>query len=375
MAPRILAVGTAVPAARIGQAATRDFFLAQPGIDATAARLITTVFDHSEIEWRHSVLGNITEGAGHFTDAKGALLRHSTRKRNDVYRHEAPKLLAAAAQQALDESGIDPSGITHVVTASCTGSFAPGPDFRLMQDLGLPRTVERFHLGFMGCAAGLPALRLAKHICAGDPSATVLVACVELCSIHIRSSRDPEQIVASAIFRDGAGAAIVSSSPRIDERPTLALGNFGTEITRDGEADMDWTIGDEGFEMRLTSEVPRIIGREIAGVVDRMLGAADPGAAHPDPTIAAWAVHRGGKSILDRVATGLRLGTEALSKSRAVLREFGNMSSATILFILQRILADDTIPDGGRVAALAFGPGLTVETGLFIRRAGRLRET
>ncbi len=357
MSTKILSIGTAVPTARLDQWRARDFFAAQPGVDRLTARLIGAAFDQSAIEHRYSVIGQIGSGGTLFS-ADGELLSvPSTGERNAVYRREAPPLSAAAAREALDRAGVDAAEITHVVTASCTGFFAPGPDYLLVKHLGVPVTAQRTHIGFMGCAAAFPALRTAQAIAEASPGAMVLVVCTELCSLHIRSSRDPEQIVASAVFGDGAGAAVVTAADPRPGRPWLDAGAFSTAITAEGEQDMDWTIGDTGFEMRLTSEVPRIIGREIAGVVEAMLGGGDP-----LREVDVWAVHPGGRSVLDRVQSGVGLPEESLAHSRAVLRDFGNMSSATILFILQRMLADDSIPDGARIAGLCFGPGLTVET-------------
>ena len=357
MSTKILSIGTAVPAARLDQPRARDFFAAQPGVSRLTARLIGAAFDQSAIDHRYSVIGQIGSGGTLFSEDGELLRAPSTGERNAVYRRAAPPLSEAAARDALERSGFDAAEITHVVTASCTGFFAPGPDYLLVKQLGIPRTAERTHIGFMGCAAAFPALRTAQAIADARPGAVVLVVCTELCSLHIRSSSDPEQIVASAVFGDGAGAAIVSSAEPKPGRPWLETGVFSTAITAEGEQDMDWTIGDSGFEMRLTAEVPRIIGREIAGVVEAMLGGADPLG-----DVDAWAVHPGGRSVLDRVQGGVGLPDEAMAHSRAVLRDFGNMSSATILFILQRILADETLADGARVAGLCFGPGLTVET-------------
>ncbi|MGO1838689.1 MAG: type III polyketide synthase [Candidatus Microbacterium stercoravium] len=365
MTAHLVSIGTATPEAALSQAAARDFFRAQPGIDRLAARLIGAAFDQSAIDARHSVIGSIGSGDIAFADAEGRLRSPGTGERNALYRRAAPPLTEEAAREALGRSGFAAADVTHVVTASCTGFFAPGPDFRLVRDLGIPSSAERTHIGFMGCAAAFPALRSAARICAAQPGSVVLVACTELCSLHIRSSSDPEQIVASAVFGDGAAAAIVTSAAPRGAAPSLEIGEFSTAITSDGEEDMDWTIGDNGFEMRLTARVPRIIGREIAGVVRRVLGEG----VDPTSAIDAWAVHPGGRSVLDHVQAGIGLTDEAMAASRDVLREYGNMSSATILFILRRILDDDALPDGARVAGLCFGPGLTVETVSLTRTA------
>ncbi|MFI8595030.1 type III polyketide synthase [Microbacterium sp. NPDC078428] len=357
MPAHILGIGTATPPTVITQNDVRDLFLAQPGTDRLTSRLIGAAFDQSAIDTRHTVLPELVAGGSAFVDRDSrAVHAPLTGARNDVYIREAPALFSGAARDALEQARMPASGVTHVVTASCTGFFAPGPDFRLVKDLGLAPTVERDHLGFVGCAAAFPALRSASRICAADPSAVVLVVCGEICTIHIRVSSDPEQIVASAVFADGAAAAVVSAAPAPDAR-TLELDGFGTALTSEGEDEMRWVIGDHGFEMTLTAEVPRVIGREVRAALDPLL-------ARADAPIDAWAVHPGGRSILDRVESSLALSPAALRHSRDVLREYGNMSSATVLFILKRMLGDERLRDEDRVMGVAFGPGLTVESAL-----------
>ena len=368
MSTQILSIGTAVPLTRLDQSRVRDFFIGQPGVTKLGARLIGAAFDQSTIRSRYSVIGDLGAGPSAFTDDDNVVRGLSTGERNAVYRREAPALFAAAARDALQRAHVDASEITQVVTASCTGFFSPGPDFLLVRELGIPSTAERTHIGFMGCSAGFPALRTAAHGCEARPGSTALVVCAELCSLHIRASNDPEQIVAASVFADGAAAAVVSSAPRAIRAPALDIDGFTTAITSEGEDDMDWTIGDHGFEMRLTANVPRIVGREIAGAVATLLGPD----CDPRTDVDAWAVHPGGRSVLDRVQAGLDLSDETLAPSRAVLRDFGNMSSATVLFILQRILDDESVGDLAQVASLGFGPGLTVETARFTRRAAPL---
>jgi alkylresorcinol/alkylpyrone synthase len=361
MPAHILGIGTATPPTVITQTDVRDLFLAQPGTDRLTSRLIGAAFDQSAIDTRYTVLPELVSGGSAFIDTDSrAVAAPLTGARNDVYIREAPPLFAAAARDALDRARVPASAITHVVTASCTGFFAPGPDFRLVKDLSLSPTVERDHLGFMGCAAAFPALRTASRICAADPSAVVLVVCGEICTIHIRVSNDPEQIVASAVFADGAAAAVVSAAPAPDAR-TFELDGFGTALTREGEDEMRWIIGDHGFEMTLTAEVPRVIGREVHAALAPLL-------ARAGGAIDAWAVHPGGRSILDRVESSLELSPSALQHSRDVLRECGNMSSATVLFILKRMLEDESLRDADRVLGVAFGPGLTVESALLRAR-------
>ncbi len=363
MPAHILGIGTAVPATALPQTAVRDLFLMQPGVDRLTARLIGAAFDQSAIETRHTVLRELAEQptpASDFIDPQDRAVRSPlTGTRNDVYRREAPPLFERAAREALMRADVEASAITHVVTASCTGFFAPGPDYRLVRDLGLAPTVERDHLGFVGCAAAFPALRQAARICAADPRAVVLVVCGEICSIHLRASSDPEQIVASAVFADGAAAAVVSAQAPL-RAPSLELEGFSTALTSEGEDDMRWIIGDHGFEMTLTAEVPRIVGREVLDALAPVL--ADAG------RVDRWLVHPGGRSILDRFEAALDLPDDALALSRDVLREYGNMSSATVLFILARVLDDPDLVDGSRAIGVAFGPGLTVESAVLTAR-------
>ncbi|GLJ80615.1 type III polyketide synthase [Microbacterium imperiale] len=373
MTARILSIGTAVPPAVLEQDAVRDLFASQPGIGRLSQRLVRAAFDASAIETRHTVLTELADAlAGRSTatladdpataaerlpvvDDAGRLLSPPTGARNDTYIATAPALFADAARQALAEASVDPADVTHVVTVSCTGMFAPGPDYRLVRDLGLPTSVERYHLGFIGCAAAVPALRAAARMCAAQPEAVVLVVCAELCTLHFRVADDPDQILAASLFADGAAAAVVSADPSRRGERWLDLERFATAVTDDGERDMTWTIGDAGFEMVLSAEVPRIIGREIRDAVDGFLGGA---------SVDTWAVHPGGRAVVDRVEAGLGLPADALATSRAVLRDYGNMSSATILFILRSLLQGDDLRDGETIATLAFGPGLTMEAAL-----------
>ncbi|MFH8251094.1 type III polyketide synthase [Microbacterium sp. B2969] len=370
MAASILSIGTAVPQARVSQRAARDVFAEQPGLSRITQRLIHAAFDASAIDHRNTVLSDLVaaveEGRRDASPddppagSSPVIQAPSTGDRNDVYIQLAPPLFAEASAQALAEASVSPADVTHVVTVSCTGMFAPGPDFRVVKDLGLSPAVERYHIGFMGCAAALPGLRAAARICAAQPEAVVLVAAAELCTLHIRSSEDPQQIVAASVFADGAAAAVVSARS-FGAGPRLELDRFRTVLTSEGESEMVWTIGDEGFDMVLTAEVPRIIGREIRDAVGAFLGEDEPD---------VWAVHPGGRSVLDRVEAGLALDPAALDASRDVLRRQGNMSSATILFILRDLLHDG-LDHGARIAALAFGPGLTVESALLTRVPGR----
>ncbi|GAA3587713.1 type III polyketide synthase [Klugiella xanthotipulae] len=371
-------IATAVPDHILVQTEARDVFASQPNLTRLAQRLVRASFDGSAIETRRSViedfhLGRVPEHPTFYDHRSGLLLSPSTRTRNELYIREAQPLTLAAARRAIAETeGLSTADITHVITVSCTGFYAPGPDYQLVRELGLASNTLRYNIGFMGCYASFPALRAARSFVRADPDAVVLVVSTELCSIHVRSSNDPDQIVAASVFADGSAAALISARDDIPGN-SLSLDSLASDLTPVGEGDMAWTIGDEGFEMILSAAVPKIIDTYIAGAIGPVL--VDEPALREDPAgrIAHWAVHPGGRSILDRVESRLGLSPEQMVPSRDTLREVGNMSSATIFFVLKRILdaegpARSTSAAPERVMAMAFGPGLTVETGLFTKR-------
>lgn len=366
---------TIVPGTELRQEDVRDVFAAQPDLGRLAKRLVTASFNGSGIDTRYTVLDELsftstTESPQFFDRESGTLLSPGTKARNEIYVREAWKLYVDAARQSLEsDPDITAADITHVITVSCTGFYAPGPDYEIVRALGLADSVERYHFGFMGCYASMPALRAAARFCAADPDAVVLVVSVELCTLHLRTSEDPDMIVATSLFADGAAAGLVTARTFDSAVPGFALDGFHTGIIPEGKKDMSWTIGDEGFEMVLSTAVPQLIGDHIFDAL-RPLYASDTAlaAAFEDGTIgeqvAHWAIHPGGRSILDRVEDRLQLSEQQLRPAREVLRQYGNMSSATVLFVLRRILEEEGARDGDRVAAMAFGPGLTAEAAL-----------
>ncbi|MBC7441525.1 MAG: type III polyketide synthase [Ramlibacter sp.] len=409
MSVTLRALQTVVPPTVLIQEQVRDVFASQPDLSRLGKRLVTASFNLSGIDTRHSVIDELTldsETADpqFFDSATQQLLTPSTRVRNELYIVEATKLFVEAGRRALAACpGLEASDVTHVVTVSCTGFFAPGPDYMLVRELGLRPSTQRYHLGFMGCYASMPALRTAKQFVDADPTAVVLVVSAELCSLHLRTSDDPDTIVASSLFSDGAAAGIVSARAPEPGEKALNLDLFETVITPVGEGDMAWKIGDEGFEMILSTYVPHIIDQHIEGALAplfardaRLAAVLAPAVAGstgstgatgvagsvatlvapvaladtPATAIAHWAIHPGGRSILDKTEAKLGLSEAQLVPSRETLRNYGNMSSATILFVLKAILDSPDAAEGERVCAMAFGPGLTVESGLMTVTAG-----
>ncbi len=393
------------------QDGVRDLFGSQPELGRLGTRLVSAAFGASGITTRRTVIRELgtapgmAEGAAadsslpadadaaapvFYDRASGRILTPGTGARNDAYIRAARPLLLEAARGAVAEAaGIEADDVTHVVTVSCTGFYAPGPDYDVVRGLGLRASTQRFHLGFMGCYGAFPALRMASQFCAADEDAVVLVVCVELCSLHLHSSGDADTIVASSVFGDGAAAVVVTARTAPVGSTVLDLDAFETVLTPVGEEDMAWTIGDQGFDMILSSYVPRIIDDHITGALEPLWAQVPELAGVAPAGIERWAIHPGGRSILDRVEDRLSLTPAQLEPSRSTLAEVGNMSSATVLFVLRRILhatppadvpgvAGERLverdaapvegPGTGRVCAMAFGPGLTVETALMTRR-------
>jgi prepilin-type processing-associated H-X9-DG protein len=271
-----------------------------------------------------------------------------------VYRREAEELSVRAAQSALDGAGVGPGAITHLVTVSCTGFQAPGVDLALTRRLSLPPGVARTHVGFMGCHGALNGLRVARAFTSADPAARVLLSATELCSLHFHYGWDPQKMVANALFADGSAAVVGAATGPAGAWRLLASGS--TVLPESADA-MTWTIGDHGFEMTLSKQVPGLIRRHLRPWLSGWLAALGLDLA----AVGSWAVHPGGPRVLDVVEEALGLGGTALAVSRGVFADYGNMSSPTVLFILERLARAGA---GLPCVALGFGPGMTVEAAL-----------
>ena len=308
----------------------------------------------SGISRRYSVLNPAkVRGDGSIDAAKfythGAF--PGTARRMGVYEEEAPKL----ARVALDRLHLreeERARVTHVVVTSCTGLYAPGLDFEVMEYLRLSRAVERTMIGFMGCYAAMNALKVARHIVRSEPHAAVLVLNLELCTLHLQETQELEQVLSFLVFSDGCAAALVTA-----DRVGLGLDSFGSVVIPETRDLITWKIRELGFDMNLSGRVPGEIGRALRGVGSEIVGGRGV------EEIDLWAVHPGGRSVLDAVEEGLGLGSEALRSSRHVLECFGNMSSATVMFVLEELMREARRGQSG--CAMAFGPGLTAETMLF----------
>jgi len=274
------------------------------------------------------------------------------------YEHEAPKLARAAAEKALRQAQTACDEITHVITVSCTGFFAPGIDHTLIRDLSLSPVVARTHIGFMGCHGAINGLRAARAFAQQNPAATILICCVELCSLHYQYGWNAEQIVTNALFADGAAAVIAKPSGASQSRFWQVAACGSCVIPQSHEA-MTWRIGDHAFGMTLSPELPDLIDANLRPWLESWL--AENHLHLRD--IKSWAIHPGGPRILSAVGRSLQLEEPVLEVSRTVLRGHGNMSSPTVLFILKELQRRGAETP---CVALAFGPGVVAEAALFL---------
>jgi alpha-pyrone synthase len=305
------------------------------------------------IEHRYSFIEPVGDGAG-WSDSEQLYVRGgfpSTARRMQMFEKFAPRL-AEVALDRLALSERERSAITHVIVTSCTGLYAPGLDFDIVRHLGLNPGVERTVIGFMGCYAAINALKSAHYIVRAEPSARVLILNLELCSIHMQETEDLEQILSFLLFADGCAASLVSA-----DRRGLGIGSFLAVCLPETSHLITWRIRDAGFDMHLSGQVPGEIKRTMKEVGAQVTRGRDP------LTVDLWAVHPGGRTILDAVEQGLGLPDDALRHSRCILARFGNMSSATVMFVLERVLAE--AQSGQQGCAMSFGPGVTAETMLF----------
>ncbi len=270
-----------------------------------------------------------------------------TASRMQFYKKHAFELVKRAIDNLSQKKKI--TDTTHIIITSCTGFYAPGIDIDIIKRYQLKPNIGRSFIGFMGCYAAINALRLANHIVKSEDNAQVLIVNIELCTLHLKKTDNMEELLSFLIFADGCAASFVSSEPH-----GLELKSFNSILIPDTEKQITWDIGDLGFDMVLSGKVPKTIGVQLPNFIDKILEDCS------QSQIEHWAVHPGGRSILDTVETSLGLNSEDLNVSRDVLRNYGNMSSATIMFVLQKILTNDVQGDQG--CAMAFGPGVVVES-------------
>lgn len=356
----ITAIGTANPANRFSQSIIAEFMMRTMALSNGDARKLKTIFKASGIEYRYSVLedyGKVKD----FTFYPPAPELESfpgTEKRLQVFRNHALNLSLDAVRdmnKRYDGAGV--SGVTHLIVVSCTGMYAPGLDIDLVTSLRLPSTVQRTAINFMGCHAAFNALKIADAICQSKPESKILIVCTELCSLHFQRTPSDDNLLANALFADGSASLLVEGCP--GRRLKLRLESFHNDMAPEGRNDMAWTVGDLGFEMRLSSYVPELIRKGIADLIFSLLKKISANLSD----IQHFAIHPGGKKILQVVEKELGIESRDNDAAYHVLKNYGNMSSPTILFVLNEIFNKlNGSSKGDRILAVAFGPGLSLES-------------
>lgn len=362
----LLGLGVATPPRSIEQLDAADVAQSMIGGGGPRVQVIRKLFEKAGVARRGSVLLEPAGEAGYqqsfYPPAESATDRGpSTAERLIAYQKHAPQLAGQACESALQSAGTLGESVTHLITVSCTGLQSPGVDFHLIDRLGLPATVTRTNIGFMGCHGAFNGMRVAQAFAESDENAVVLMCCVELCSLHCIYGWHPQRMVASSLFADGSAAMVVQkrAAARQNGLPRWSLQATGTMQFPHSLDEMSWTIGDFGFEMTLSPEVPKAIERELAPWLNKWLG--QQGLTTDD--IGSWAIHPGGPRIIDAAANAIGLGESQTAASFEVLANHGNMSSATIMFVIDQLRKSQAqLP----CVAMAFGPGLVVEAALFL---------
>ncbi len=352
-------IATASPPYVVSQATAAAELKRRMGGTPAVGRIIDAAAARSGIATRRIVIEDAEPAAGkQFYAATSEGPHPGTAQRMDLYREWSGRLAVEATSDLLARTGTPPASVDRLITISCTGFSAPNFDQQIITRLGLPPTIHRTHIGFMGCAAAIVGMTSALE--AGrEPKQTILLVAVELCSLHVQMEPTRDNILANMLFADGCAAALFSSDQaRIAKARLLSTDSLLFENSSDM---MGWEIGDSGFQMILSTRLPEVISECAVPAVRKILAKRN---LSPDQ-ISHWALHPGGRAILDALQGGLGLSEGQVAASRAVLNRLGNMSSVSILFVIKEVLLSSVIRPGEMFCAIAFGPGLTMEIALF----------
>ncbi|WP_439483187.1 type III polyketide synthase [Cyclobacterium plantarum] len=353
MQSHIVSIGLANPGNPIPQENISRFMQMAHGLDSSESRKLSFVYRKSGIRQRYSALKDFNhedpDKFNFFPNNNTLEPFPGTASRMNVFRKEAPLLANLAIQRCLLKADELPGNVTHLVLVSCTGMYAPGVEMDIIQAMGFSNTIERYAIHFMGCYAAFNAIKLADRICRSEPEAKVLLVGVELCTIHFQKDYNEDNVIANALFGDGAAAVLIKTTAG-----GLGIKQYQSNILIEGESEMAWSIGDFGFEMKLSKYIPELLSNGIQEFkinLEKKFGIS---------RISQFAIHPGGKQILRKIEAAFGIGEKQNFHSHRILEKFGNMSSVTILFVLAAILEDPTIQ--GEILAMGFGPGLTLET-------------
>lgn len=353
---KILSIGIGLPTYKHRQDDILDFMQTVYALDETGKRKLRFLYKHSGIEHRHSVIPDYGLPASQwqfFHALENLEPFPSLEQRMHWFQQFAAPLSVQAIHQCLGDFPVQK--VTHLITVSCTGMSAPGLDLELLELLNLPETTFRTSINFMGCYAAVHALKLADAFCKADKNANVLLVCTELCTLHFQKKPTIDNLTSSLLFGDGAAAVLVTGN---DEQEGLSLRHFYSTAVLKGKKDMAWQLSSSGFQMTLSGYVAELI----EGDFNKLVSDALTSARLNREEITDWCIHPGGKKILEAVHNSLGFTNGQLQHSYDVLRDYGNMSSATVLFVLKNIFDSLGKKRPAKIFGAAFGPGLTMET-------------
>jgi alpha-pyrone synthase len=353
----ITSIGTAVPENCFPQMQIAEFMASALQMNDYDQRRLKALYRTTKIDQRYSVLkdyGKPFSEYQFYPQSPDLEPFPSISQRMQGYQEYALPLCLKAIENLNQD--IQNIGITHIITVSCTGMYAPGLDIEIIAALGLDTTIQRTAINFMGCYGAFNGLKMADIICKANPKSKVLVVCVELCTLHFQKKMDEDFLLSNALFADGAAAVLVESEGR---EKSLEMRSFFCDLYFEGKQDMAWKVADFGFEMTLTSYIPKLVKSGIKSLIDRLL--VNAGISNND--ISLYAMHPGGKAILEAIEIALDITREDNRFSYDVLKNYGNMSSCTVLFVLNEILKNTSESDKNKnILSCAFGPGLTLES-------------
>ncbi len=360
---RLISIGTAVPQHSTKQDTILEFMHAAYQ-NETTSRKLTVLFNNSGIENRYSALPDFDKGRNRHVFFNGVPCMATIERKMDVFKEEAVPLALKAVDDAFEQlnTSIDEIKITHLITVSCTGIYSPGIDATLIRELNLPSDIFHTSVNFIGCNAAFHALKIADLITKSDAQACVLIVCVELCTLHFQPRNNHDNLLSNTIFGDGAAAVILTSDAYAVENKCkgLTLNGFYSLLLDEGKELMGWNITPVNFEMILNAAIPSFIGEQLGMILNKAFAHFSVNRSQ----INNWAVHPGGKRILDTIQKELQLSDKEIKQSYTVLKEYGNMSSPTILFVLNELLNTSPRQDQ-TIFSIGFGPGLSIETALF----------
>ncbi len=360
----LIDIQTASPPFKVTQKKAAEELKKRMSGGPAIGRLIDMASVHSGIETRSIVLPDAEENeTKKFFTKEGQYIIPGTKDRMNEYERWSKLLAKDALEKIIFANQIDPHRINRLITISCTGFFAPGLDYHLMNEFNLSLNIKRTNIGFMGCSAAIIGINnVLENINSGlDEDKYTLMLAVELCSLHLQTEATRDNILANMIFADGCAAALFSKSTNNGLKPKLKILKTFSVMFENSSDYMGWKIGNNGFEMILSSELPKIILEQAAPQIKSLLINENI----PIDSINHWALHPGGRAILDSLQKGLNIKDEQMEPSRKVLRNYGNMSSASILFVLKELLNSNKIQKDDYCCAVAFGPGLSMEVALF----------